>query len=208
MLAKRSDRFGSVLEAHGPFISISQKLGFWKHSQDPFMERFLMPGHFECQLHVFSWSVFHYLLLSAIPELRPDDDGLLDRTMYDYREDEGRRGRTSTLRSFSGVVHQSARSIIPVDAGYLAEEAICRIEDERLYLGMFLNLVLPQFEVRWDNASPSAYLATLALRNKLLDRLTLERSLRPWEEQNLGYSHIRSDVFSPHVWQRVVRRAE
>ncbi len=186
-------------------MTMSHKVRFWTDGPDPLLEPYQISSRFELQLHMVSWTDFQYLVLDDLPSIEIAKEGeAFDRTMWDFRDDEGRRGTSSTEYSFAAIPYKHNREMKKIDQGYLAEETVCRIENDRFCPGVFHNLVMPQFEVRWDHASYNLRLAVLGFRVKMLERLTRERQLRPWEDQTLAHSHIRGRVFSPHVWRKAL----
>lgn len=186
-------------------MSMSHKLRFWDDERDPLLEPYDVPGDFETQLHIFPKAAFCYMLLVDLPVIETsEDEPELHRAMWDFRDDLGRRKSETIEYCFASTPLRSSREIRTVSGGHLAEETVCRVTDERFYPGVFHNIVMPQFEVRWDRTDFNARLMVLGFRGKMLDRLARERQLRPWEDQTLANSHIRSRVFAPHVWRKVL----
>jgi hypothetical protein len=186
-------------------MSVSQKVYFWDDQPDPFLQPFDWHGTFLCQFHFFSASAFQHLILN--------DHGFIGGNKHaeplsvealDYRNDEGRRREKGVLFSFAGTRRDFTRALRKVDGGFLVDEVVCEVIDGRFYPGVFHNLILPRFEVRWDNMDFSVHLAAKAFVWKMYDRLTYERQLRVWEDQHLAHSHIRHNVFSPHELARII----
>jgi hypothetical protein len=125
------------------------------------------------------------------------------RSVHDYRETKPTR--IDNQRSFSGIDISIDLETQPVDEGHLSKIRICHIESGRYYPGLHQNLILPQFEIRWESEGLRLYLPILGFRWKVLERLHEERRLRPFEIQRLSLCHTRSAVFSPHIVRRCDR---
>src|SRR5262249_51579027 len=133
----------------------------------------------------------------------PEKDGKFVRSIHDYRETQPTR--VDNQRSFGGIDSTVPLRASSVQDGHLSEIRICHIENDRYYPGLHQNLILPQFEIRWESPSLRLYLPILGFRWKILERLHEERRLRPFEVQTLSLCHTRSSVFSPHIVRRCDR---
>lgn len=188
-------------------MTMSHKVRFWSEDPDPLLAPYQISSRFELQLHMISWDDFQHLVLDDLPSIQMVDAGEdLNRVIWDFRDDIGRRKDTSKEFSFAAIPNIHPREIREIEGGggFLAEETVCRIEDDRFYPGVFHNLIMPQFEVRWDRGPYDLRLAVLGFRVKMLERLAYEQQLRPWEDQTIAHSHIRGPVFSPHVWRKAL----
>jgi hypothetical protein len=183
----------------------SHKLIFWKDSSDPLLKSTKIPGEFAVSLHIFSSEVFDYLILKDLPILEAPD-GRFERMLSDYRDSAPGDVRTYNQRSFSSQEF-SGHPLNPreVPDGYITDVQVCLIQEERYCPGLHQNLILPQFEVRWASDEMPLRLRVLSFRWKILERLRHERTLRPFEHQNLVQSHLRYYVFAPHVVNRANR---
>jgi len=192
------------LSGEHPNLSVSHKISFWADEMDPFLQPYDWHGAFLGQLHFFSVDAFSHVILKNQGFIGAGRKSTFHRDAKDFRDDRGRRGADGMLYSFAGTQRPFKRPLEAVDGGFLTNEVTCQVVDSRFYAGIFHNLILPQLEVRWDHLDFSVALAARAFAWKLFDRLTYERQLRPWEDQNLANSHIRRDVFSPHELRRVL----
>ena len=74
-------------------------------------------------------------------------------------------------------------------------------DEERYHPGMFQNLVLPQFDVRWGSSLLRR--SVDSFRWKMVERLRYEQHIRPHDLLRLSLSHTRSEVFAPHTIRSV-----
>jgi hypothetical protein len=198
-MARRIDALFEVRKRFGRCV-FQQKLSLWEDEDLPsYLKRFQFPGYYSLALHVMSLEDFQFVTLADIPRLDS-----LKRTIAEFRDDPP-SGNANSLRCFAGYVRTFDQQAVEVTDGFVAHEIVGEILEDRFYPGMHLNLVLPQFEVRWESPDARIRLALLNLRWKLLARLTDERRLRTFEIQQLSLSHIRGNVLAPHVTRRVDR---
>ncbi len=181
----------------------SHKVKFWEDTSDPYMQQYQLPGYYHLSLHVISSSEFDHMILKDKPKLEPDTGENFLREVTDYRDTEPTR--FDNQRSFSGIDYTVPLKAGAVEGGYASLIRVCHIEAGRYYPGLHQNLVLPQFEIRWEDPSFRLYLPILGFRWKLLERLHEERRLRPFEIQRMSLCHTRSAVFSPHIARRCDR---
>lgn len=184
-------------------IIISHKVRFWDPQIDPFLKDLQIPGAYKLSLHVFSLKDFDYAILCDMPIIEGDRTGQFSRYIVDYRDTEP--FRQDNQRSFSGRDETVKLDAGSEKKGYTSKVAVCHIRDERFYPGLHQNLILPQFEIRWDTLKEKIYLRVLGFRWKILERLTEERRIRPFEYQTLSLSHTRSAHFAPHITRRANR---
>jgi hypothetical protein len=201
-LKRRLPIFHDVRARSNPCI-FSHKLVLWEDRSDPYLQKYHLPGRYVLSIHVFSWDDFRYLILNDRSILTASGDGTFVRTIYDYRETEPTR--VDNQRSFSGIDSSVPLEAHSVELGYLSKVRICHIENDRYYPGLHQNLILPQFEIRWESPNLRLYLPMLGFRWKVLERLNEERRIRPFEIQRLSLCHTRSAVFSPHIVRRCDR---
>jgi len=201
LFCARAALFDSVTRGHR-YRVFSQKMHFWKKRNDPLLSSFQLPGHYDLSIHVLSRRDFDYVTLADF-SLRDSTPRRYVRVNFDYRDSP--TDRKDNQRSFSGIDLTEKREIRQVEGGYLSKVTVCRIEQERYYPGLHQNLILPQFELRWETAEQRIQLPLLAFKWKIIERLREERRQRPFEIQLLSQSHTRSSVFSPHVARRVDR---
>jgi hypothetical protein len=178
------------------------KLRLWDDDCSPNnpLRRFQSELNYRLAIHVVSLSDFSYLTLRDMASFT--DPPSLSRFVHEYRDDEPPRSKEAHW-CFAGYRHVRDLKYEPVEGGYRARLVVCEVRDRRFYPGVHLNLILPQFETRWESPQARIRLALQALRWKLLDRLADERRLRHLEVQRLSLAHSRSSVFAPHVTARV-----
>lgn len=191
------------LRSTSPHLIISHKLKFWEDTPDPYLSRYQIPGHYLLSLHIFSSENFRYMILKDKPILVPDSGSQFIRELVDYRDTPPTR--YDNQRSFSGIDSTIPLIKEEVDGGFLSRVRACHIESDRFFPGLHQNLILPQFEIRWESPSVRLYLDLLSFRWKILERLREERRLRPYEVQSLSLSHTRNAVFAPHITRRADR---
>lgn len=184
-------------------LIFSHKVELWETQKDPLLEPFEIPSSYVMSLHFFSLEDFEFMLLRDKGILEAESDARFSRFVTDFRDTPPQRD--DNQRSFSGhdvtLPLESRRS----KDGFLVRVRVCHIEDGRYYPGLHQNIVLPQYEIRWEHPDVRLYLALLGFRWKLVERLMEERRSRPFEHQNLSQSHARSEVFAPHITRRASR---
>ncbi len=182
---------------------LSHKLKFWEDIPDPYLKRQQISGQYQLSLHVFSWNDFEFMIVRDKPILELESDGPFVREILDYRDTCPIR--FDNQRSFSGIDYSVPLEADAVEGGFLSRVRVCHILKDRFYPGLHQNLILPQFEIRWETPSIRLYLPVIGFRWKVLERLREERRLRPFEIQSLSLSHTRSAVFAPHITRRADR---
>lgn len=120
--------------------------------------------------------------------------------MYDYRETSA--SRIDHQRAFDGRSLRLPLSEVEHASSFIREVAVFKVDEtERYFPGMFQNLILPQFDVRWGSTSFRKSIESF--RWNMVDRLRYERRMRPHDFLRLSLSHTRSSVFAPHVVRSV-----
>jgi len=181
--------------------SFSHKITFWDEEPDPWMNPYDVPGHYRLSVHVFSLTDFEFLILKDTPVLDGQDDGF-QRILFDYRPDRPDH-RLDHQRSFGGTSLFLDRPFDKAQLGFLSQSRACVIRNGRYYPGMFQNLILPQFEIRWEDQLSPLHVQLSGFRWKIVERLRKERQLRPYELLRLSLSHTRSFIFAPHIARSV-----
>lgn len=199
---KRIKFFQTIKKSYRHCI-FSHKIKFWEDTPDPYLSQYQIPAHYLLSSHIFSWSDFEFMILKDKPILQPEPNGKFIRNLHDYRNTEPTR--FDNQRSFSGIDSTVPLVKKKVEGGFLSRVRVCHILKDRFYPGLHQNLILPQFEIRWESPLRRLYLPVLSFRWKILDRLREERRLRPFEVQSLSLSHTRSEVFAPHITRRADR---
>jgi hypothetical protein len=196
------DRAESFTEACGQLSGdarciFSHKLQMWEQSADPMLDRTQVPAQYKLSTHTATTDDFDYLTLRDMPSI---DEGLV-RELWDYRQDAP--ARQDNQRCFAGLDQGVDREYKSVAGGHLAESRVCHVTDERFYPGLHQNLILPQFDLRWEMTRRRLTLPLFSFRWKIVERLRLEKTLRPFEYQTISLSHTRSAFFAPHIERRV-----
>lgn len=181
--------------------TFSHKIRLWNDTQDPWLARHETSGSYRLSLHIFSLSDFEYLILRDMSILEGPSDGF-ERVLFDYRLEMSWK-RLDHQRSFSGASLFLDRPFTEVNGGVITQSMACVIRDDRYYPGMFQNLILPQFEIRWENQVAPIHVQLSGFRWKIVERLRKERQARPYELLRLSLSHTRSFVFAPHIIRSV-----
>jgi hypothetical protein len=173
----------------------SCKVPIWTNTSDPLMAGLSIPSAYHISFHIFSQSQVDTILLRQFTKIDRIEMGK-EVVFDDFRETAA--SRFDHQRSFGGI---NARFELPNDrfeSSYVRQSrAFYMDKAENYYPGMFQNLVLPAFDVRWGSASLKREVESF--RWKLVERLRYERRLRPDEFLRLSLAHTRSEVFSPHV---------
>ena len=203
LFRRRADRFSNIRPDFAPCI-FSHKLLAGTTEADPVLRGSGIPGKYGLSFHIFSLADFDYLTLKNMPILEcPEGCDVLDLRLHDYRNTAPADDRAYDSRSFAGIP-LGTHPLHPTDVnlGFVADVQMCLIRDDRYCPGLHQNLILPQFEMRWEAEPVRLYLRMLAFRWKIAERLRTERTMRPFEEQSLSLSHVRYFVFSPHITRR------
>jgi hypothetical protein len=205
-MGERAGMFPEVRDGlqEGERCIFSHKLALWPPSAaDAFLVGTAINGEYEVSVHVFSDKDVDFLILRDQPRLEGE------RSIVDCRAT--RVDRADTQRSFAETQVQLAREGTEHEcpAGFLVPSRVCHVEDAhpeqgtRYYPGQHQNLILPEFELRWELEAHRLYLPLYAFKVKLAERLALERVQRPFEIQSLANSHTRKYAFAPYVSARV-----
>jgi hypothetical protein len=205
-LRQRQAQFPEIRARYAQCI-LSHKLKFWMKRSDPVLSGTNVPADYNLSLHVFGLAEFDYMTLRNVSVLQPSEGtSSIDRILRDYRDTSPPGDQSYDNRSFSGMaMGTNPLDPVEVDGGYIAQVKVCSIQDDRYCPGLHQNLILPQFERRWESEHVRLYLRMLTFRWKILERLRTERTMRPFEEQKLSLSHVRYFVFSPHITHRADR---
>jgi hypothetical protein len=199
---KRIELFHSI-RGKGSYLPciLSHKLKFWDDTPDPYLSQYQIPGYYQLSMHIFSKEDFEYMIVKNKPILEPDQDGNFVRVLFDYRDTPPTRN--DNQRSFSGIDASLPLQKKELEGGFISQVRVYHIEEDRFYPGLHQNLILPQFEIRWETPLVRIYIPVMGFKWKVLERLREERRLRQFEVQALSSSHTRSAVFAPHIMRRV-----
>ncbi|MGI0015024.1 MAG: hypothetical protein ACREBU_16520 [Nitrososphaera sp.] len=199
---RRTKSFNSARKFYRRCI-LSHKLKFWEDRKDPYLSQYQIPGNYLLSLHIFSQRDFEYMIVKDKPILEAGPRDKFERAIWDYRDTLPTR--PDNQLSFSGVDIGVPPKVREVTNGFLSLVRVCHIQDNRFFPGLHQNLILPQFEIRWEAPGKRLYLPVLGFRWKILERLREEQRLRPFEVQKVSQSHTRSPVFAPHITRRADR---
>ncbi len=206
LLCTRLHDFAGIRQDY-PRAIFSHKLRMWTTCADSFLTGKNIPSEYNISLHVFSRDDFDFMTLKDAPIIEshgPEHE--FERKIYDYRDTETPKTKAYDNRSFSGIpLGTNPLNSVPAIGGFVSTVCVCMIKQDRYCPGLHQNLILPQFEKRWESDTVRLYLRMLSFRWKILERLRLERTTRPFEEQTLSLSHVRYFVFSPHITSRADR---
>lgn len=176
---------------------LSQKIPIWKDSSDAFMQQRGLESNYDISFHIASLDVFEKIILESMPKI-PDDRRI---GILDYRADRPLRKLAS--RGFNGIDVWIAQEYTEVDSGFLSQVQVFDSYGQRFKPGIHQGLVMPEFEIRWDDEPLSLRVPIAHFKWKVLERLRQERAQRPWEVQLLSLSHARFSIFAPHVKKQV-----
>jgi hypothetical protein len=202
-LEGRISLFSALRQSRSVPYILSHKVQLWDPKHDPFLRDFQIPSHYLLSVHFFSLEDFKYLILQDRPVIDCDSGANWSRYLLDYRNTDTMRA--DNQRCFNGTDTTLKLEKEPVDGGVITTIAVCNIIENRFSPGLHQNLILPQFEIRWDSLPKKLYLPVMGFRWKILERLTEERRLYPFEFQTLSLSHTRSAHFAPHIRRRADR---
>ena len=155
-----------------------------------------VPSRYLASLHVFSTTDLDFMMLRDVDRI----DDATARTLWDYRQDDP--GRNDTQRAFAGLQTSVERKRDEVPGGFVSQSRVHHVEDERFSPGRHQNIILPAYENGWEQDDDPELGLRMRLdefRGKIVDRLGLERRLRPFEHQAISLSHTRSAFFAPHI---------
>lgn len=196
-MKQRSAILPSVRASVDQPCTFSHKIRLWYDTEDPWLGRHETSGSYRLSLHIFNMADFEYLILRDMPILEGPADGF-ERMLFDYRHEMSWK-RLDHQRSFCGTSLFLDRPFREVNGGVITQSRACVIRGDRYYPGMFQNLILPQFEIRWENQVVPIHVQLSGFRWKIVERLRKERQARPYELLRLSLSHTRSFVFAPHI---------
>lgn len=173
----------------------SCKIPMWEESDDEILEGIDVSHDYHVSLHIMSRETSNLLLLVEHPKVTKDRLSS-ELVVADFRETPA--NRADHQRSFAG---RNARFEIQSStfmSSHIRKTRAFHIDSaDNFYPGMFQNLVLPAFDVRWSTAAFKREVESF--RWKMVERLRFERNSRPDELLRLSLAHTRCEVFSPHV---------
>lgn len=204
LLAERAQRFVDLGLPDSSDAVFSHKVDIWDGDADPLLCKYLdersSKDVYRLSLHCCTWETLRYILLSDMTKLA---SGAGDRRLVkDFRQDDP--GRRDHQRSFTGRDLRLDLEVESLQDDFLASTHAFFVDNEgQYYPGMLQNLVLPQFDVRWDFFDRRVHKEVRVFRWKIIERLRREKIARPYRMLRLSLSHTRSQVFAPHVVRAV-----
>lgn len=195
----RVDDFENYARSQPDRVAFSAKMTLWDHFEDPFLVGCGVESEYSLSIHVLTRPGLGRLLLEDAPMIASSVLGH-DSVMFDYRE--SRPTRSDSQRGFSGkgvsIELQSERH----GSSFTRETRIFFLDQNHSYFpGMFQNLVLPAFDVRWGDNELRRLVDSF--RWKMVDRLRYEQREKPNQYLRLSLAHTRSEVFAPHTVRAV-----
>lgn len=184
---------------HAPdSVVFSAKVSLWTHLEDPQVGDMGISSPYLSSFHILTCDGFDRLLLKDAEELEVEEIGA-ESVFYDYRDSAPTR--VDMQRAFNGRALRIDIRNEQCGNSYVRETLGFTIRDGCYYPGMFQNLVLPGFDVRWGD--PRTRNEVESFRWRLIDRLRAEQRERPDEYMRLSLAHTRSEVFAPHTVRSV-----
>lgn len=186
---------GGIADRYSPIV-FSAKVGLWSYGVDPLFEGTSIGSSYKLSLHIVLAQTLNKLILTQSPRIYSNEVGATE-TISDFRETDP--ARQDHQRSFDGRNLRLNLKAEVVGTSYVRTSHIFYIADDehRYYPGMFQNLILPQFDVRWG--STALRRSVEVFRWKMVERLRFERQRRPHELLRISLAHTRSEVFAPHT---------
>ncbi len=177
------------------FVVFSHKVPLWTRNDDPLLADINIDASYNLSLHLMPQLVADQIMLADVPLITTASAGS-ERYVTDFRETPA--ARTDHQRSFSG---KNIRIPLREDGfrdSYARRTVAFKIGDgDQYFPGMFQNLILPLFDVRWGPTSFRRSVDTF--RWKMVERLRYERRIRSNDLLRISLSHTRRAVFAPHV---------
>ncbi|MEU6225947.1 hypothetical protein [Streptomyces sp. NPDC047042] len=178
-------------------VVFSGKIDMWTDIEDPLLKHTQILGAYLASFHFVTLAGLSYLLASDSSHLSWTSSGPT-RLVRDYREQ--RPTREDHQRNFSGKNIRLSISVKEAPGGYERQSHAYYIDDEdRYYPGMFQNLVLPYFHLRWNSVGNAVPRKLDSFHWKIIERMRYERRQRPYELMLTSLSHTRSQMFAPHI---------
>lgn len=185
-------------EADPDNIAFSAKVPLWGETPDPQTDSIGISSPYLVSFHLLTRDAFDRLMLKDAEEIKVEDAGA-EIVFYDYRDSAPTR--VDMQRAFNGRALRIETENVTHGSSYVRETIGFTIREGCYYPGMFQNLVLPGFDVRWGDARTRNVVE--AFRWKMIDRLRAEQRDRPDEYMRLSLAHTRSEVFAPHTVRSV-----
>jgi hypothetical protein len=198
LFAQRAETHGVLRdETPGSEVLFSQKIPIWKNAPDEFLADTGVWPQYDLSIHIATMDLFAKIIQEDVPRI--EDDTRVE--ILDYRAEIPIQRYAA--RGFNGIDTWRESEFWPVDRGHMWRVQVFDTKDERFKPGLHQGLVMPQFEIRWDDEPLSLRVPIANFKWKILERLRDERARRPWEVQHLSLCHPRFSIFAPHVQREV-----
>ena len=161
---------------------------------DIISQRFDVPGrNFNMSAHFFPLDVFEAMNGSGLEnDMKRGEDTVLAIRDYKPRRFEH---TACNQQSFDGSVYNY---VVPdhkkADQGYVVEIPGYIINGQRLYPGLYQNVISPEFSVYFDRGGQTTEIVE-RFKNTVIQSIQRERATN--QIASLALSHIRHQVFSP-----------
>lgn len=179
-------------------VVFSAKVPLWSDLEDPQLRGYGVDGNYLLSFHIATRTAFESLALVEADEIEVETVGA-EHVFFDYRDSSP--NRVDMQRAFNGRALRVDIDNMPHGRSFVRETLAFKILEGCYYPGMFQNLILPGFDIRWGDARTRN--AVESFRWKLIDRLRSEQRERPDEFMRLSLAHTRSEVFAPHTVRSV-----
>lgn len=178
--------------------SLSHKFRMWHDNEDELLTGTGLRGDYTLSLHVLTRSTLDYILVESSTTLGRATAGA-QRTVLDYRDTP--TNRRDLPRSFSGREYEVPPEITEAEQGWLRKMTVYLFDEgDRYCVGFLQTLLMPASELFWDALDVRRSLDTFV--RKLRDRYRHEQGREPLARLRLSLTHVRRDLFAPHVLRR------
>lgn len=195
--AKRAKEFLKFKTGQTDSVIFSAKIDLWE-KDDSLLEGCNTSSNYHLSIHIISRNDLGKLLHENSPMISSQIIGNT-KEIIDYRDTVPNKG--DKQRSFSGKGNAIASDTYLHESSYVRKTKLFLIKDGHYFPGMFQNLILPAFDIRWGDNDCRRLIDSF--RWKMIDRLRHEQRTHPSKALKLSYAHTRSDVFAPHVARAV-----
>ncbi|MFG1919029.1 hypothetical protein [Micromonospora sp. NPDC048898] len=174
---------------------LSHKIRLWTDRDDSMLVGAGLPGDYPLSLHLITERVLGYALVESSPTLERSTVGGV-RTVRAYRDT--RTTRPDLPRTFAGRELPVLADLTEAASGWLRSTTACQFDDADCYCPGFLQtILLPLLDLRWDERGCRPRLR--AFERKFRDRYLIERARSPHALLRPSFTHVRREVFAPHI---------
>jgi hypothetical protein len=173
----------------------------WSNMRDPIFRESGLKSRYDVSIHACTEEVFRSIILRDFPRISLEVIGK-SLQVNDFRENL--ISRKDHQRNLGGGNLRLELETRPLGDSFLRSSYIFYIDSRNQYYpGMFQNLVLPNFDLRWGTTELRRSIE--AFRWKIVERLRFEGRARPHDFLRISLAHTRSEVFAPHTVRSVDR---